>query len=107
MADEIEYPVGKQQRAPTHPGALWHEILHEHVRMSVADAASRMGVSRQALHAVLREDSPVTIDMALRFGRLVGAAPELYVQMQFARDIWFAEQRLRDVLAAIAPAKAA
>src|SRR4051812_15403532 len=81
-------------RAPTHPGELFREILDEHVRLSVSEAARRMGVSRQSLHAVLRGESSVTADMALRFGRLVDGNPELYVQMQAKRDLWEAERKL-------------
>jgi antitoxin HigA-1 len=107
MAEKPEYPAGKPQRAPTHPGELWQEILYEHLHLPIAEAARRMGVSRQALYAVLRQAQPVTPEMALRFGRLVDADPELYVRMQAARDLWFAEERLRDALTAIAPVKAA
>jgi len=42
------------------------EIIEEHARLSVTDVARRMGVSRQALHAVLRGRSAVSADMALR-----------------------------------------
>lgn len=106
MVEQPEYPAGKPRREPTHPGVLWREILDEHLRLPVAEAARRMGVTRQALHAVLRCAGPVTTEMALRFGRLVGADPELYVRMQLARDLWFAELELHDVLEAIAPVTA-
>jgi addiction module HigA family antidote len=53
-------------RSPSHPGALMREIIEEHARLSVTDVARRMGVSRQALHAVLRGRSAVSADMALR-----------------------------------------
>ncbi|MGE0257990.1 MAG: HigA family addiction module antitoxin [Alphaproteobacteria bacterium] len=90
-------------RAPTHPGELFREILDEHVGLSVSEAARRMDISRQSLHAVLRGESAVTADMALRFGRLVGGSPELYVQMQAKLDLWESEQKLQDVLDAIVP----
>lgn len=99
-----EYPVTRPiQRAPTHPGALFTEILEDHLKLPVAEAAKRMGISRQSLYAVLCGDSAVTPDMALRFGRLVGGSAELYVAMQSGRDLWLAAQRLRDKLAAIEP----
>jgi plasmid maintenance system antidote protein VapI len=44
--------------------------------------------------------------MALRFGRLTGGAPELYLNMQIGHDLETAEQRLKDELAQIAPAAA-
>lgn len=91
-------------RAPTHPGELMREILDEHVKLPIAEAARRMKVSRPSLYAVLNGTSAVTADMALRFGRLTGAAPDLYLQMQSQRDLWLAEQRLRDTLVEIEPA---
>ena len=91
-------------RPPTHPGKLMREILDEHVKLSITEAARRMKVSRPSLYAVLNGKGNVTAEMALRFGRLTGGAPGLYVQMQVLRDLWLAEQRLRDMLADIEPA---
>jgi addiction module HigA family antidote len=79
------------------------EIIEEHVCLSVTDAARRMGVSRQALHAVLRGRSAVSADMALRFGRLVGGSAELFLRMQENLDLWTARQRLGKRLGRIAP----
>ena len=79
------------------------EILEEHVKMTIAEAARRMKVSRPALYAVLNGTASVTADMALRFARLTGGSPDLYLQMQIASDLWSAEQRLHDELAEIAP----
>src|ERR1700722_15303397 len=91
-------------RAPTHPGELMREILDDHLKLPIAAAARRMKVSRPSLYAVLNGNGAVTADMALRFGRLTGGAPELYVQMQAQRDLWLAEQRLHDALLEIEPA---
>ncbi len=44
----------------------------------------------QSLYVVLRGESKVTADMALRFGALAGAAPELYLHMQDNHDLWHA-----------------
>jgi addiction module HigA family antidote len=91
-------------RSPSHPGVLMREILDEHLKLPIAVAARRMKVSRPSLYAVLNGTAAVTADMALRFGRLSGGAPELYVQMQAQRDLWIAEQRLHDALLEIEPA---
>src|SRR5204863_8256692 len=102
---DVELPVSRPiKRKPTHPGELMREILDEHVRMPIAEAARRMDVSRPALYAVLNGTGAVTAEMALRFGRLVHGAPDLYVQMQVRRDLWLAEQRLNDQLDQIEPA---
>ena len=105
MRDEpIDLPVDRPiTRVPTHPGELFREILDDHVRLTVSEAARRMQISRQSLHAVLRGEASVSADMALRFGRLTGGSPDLYVQMQAQRDLWLAQQRLQDTLAEIEP----
>ena len=98
------HAIRPRARAPTHPGELMREILDEHVKLPIAAAARRMKVSRPSLYAVLNGTAAVTADMALKFGRLTGGAPELYVQMQAQRDLWLAEQRLHDALLEIEPA---
>ena len=80
------------------------EILEEHVKLTIVEAARRMKVSRQALHAVLNGTATVTAEMALRFARLTGGAPELYLNMQVGHDLEVAQQRLQDELAEIEPA---
>ena len=98
-----DLPARIPTRAPTHPGELMREIIEEHVLLSVTDAARRMGVSRQALHAVLRGRSAVSADMALRFAQLVGGRAELFLRMQENVDLWVARQKLGRRLARIAP----
>jgi addiction module HigA family antidote len=91
-------------RVPAHPGELMREILEDHVKLSIAEAARRMKVSRPALYAVLNGNSAVTADMALRFGRLTGGVADLYLQMQTQRELWLAERRLHETLVEIEPA---
>jgi addiction module HigA family antidote len=98
-----EFAVRNPMRAPTHPGELMREIIEEHAQLSITDAARRMGVSRQALHAVLRGRSAVSADMALRFAQLVSGVPELYLRMQENLDLWSARQRLGSQLSRIEP----
>ena len=97
-----EYRVRRPlQRAPVHPGALMREILEEHVKMTITEAARRMKISRPALYAVLNGTAAVTAEMALRFACLTGGAPELYLNMQAGHDLELAKQRLQDELAEI------
>jgi addiction module HigA family antidote len=90
-------------RSPSHPGALMREIIEEHARLSVTEAARRMGVSRQALHAVLRGRSAVSADMALRFAQLTGGRAELFLRMQENLELWTARRRLGVRLSRIEP----
>ncbi len=79
------------------------EIIEEHARLSVTDAAKRMGVSRQALHVVLCGRSAMSADMALRFARLVGGQAELFLRTQESLAVWSARRRLAGRLARIEP----
>ena len=98
---KVRFPL---KRPPTHPGALMREILEEHVKLPIAEAAQRMGISRQSLYAALNGDSALNGDMALLFARLTGGTPDLYVQMQANFDLWQAQQRLKGALAKMEPA---
>lgn len=103
-----EYTVKRPlKRAPVHPGELMREILTEQLQIPIARAARLMRTSRPSLYAVLNGTGSVTADMALRFARLVGGRPELFLHMQEARDLWYAERRLAKVLAKIEPVERA
>jgi addiction module HigA family antidote len=80
------------------------EILDDHLRLPSVEAARRMKLSEAILDAVLSGAEAVTADTALRFGRLSGGSPELYVQMQAQYDLWMARERLKDTLPEIEPA---
>jgi len=91
------------RRPPSHPGELMREIIEGPASLSVTDAARRMGISRQALRAVLHGRSAVSADMALRFACLTGGRAELFLRMQENLDLWTARQRLGVSLARIQP----
>ncbi len=97
----VKRPIG---RVPTHPGELMREILDDHLHLPVAEAARRMKIIRPTLEAVLTGTEAATAEIALRFGRLSGGAPELYVQMQAQYDLWTTREKLKDSLSEIEPA---
>jgi addiction module HigA family antidote len=82
------------------------ENLEEALKLPIAEAAERMGISRQMLHLVIAGKNRVSADMALRFARLAGTEPALYLHMQDELDLWEAERRLAKELRSIPPAAA-
>jgi addiction module HigA family antidote len=58
--------------------------------LNVTKAAKLLGVSRQTLHKIMREDNPATVtaDMAVRLGKLCGNGPKLWANMQTNYDLW-------------------
>lgn len=104
-----ELPAGERSMRASHPGEAWVVILKEGLQLSVTEAAKRMGVSRQRLHAVIRGNDPerVTPNLALRFTRLCGKdveAAKLWLRMQMTYDIEATKVELAEVLPGIEPA---
>jgi addiction module HigA family antidote len=91
----MEYRVkGPPAWPPTHPGTLLREDVLPALRLTVKEAADKLGVSRQTLHTIMAEKGAVTPEMAARLGKLCGNGPDLWLQMQVARDLWFAQRDL-------------
>lgn len=92
-----EYPVNREAitRAPTHPGAFFHEEVLPHLgRRTIGEIATLLGVSRQTLYRVMEGQTAVTPDMAVRLGKLCGNGPELWLNMQARFDAGEASKRL-------------
>ena len=89
MAKSLRDP----NRRPTHPGAILREDVLPHLRMTQKDFADHLGVSRLTVSEVIHEKRPVTADMAMRLGRLLGDGPGIWLRMQQTLDLWELEQR--------------
>jgi len=89
MAKSLRDP----NRRPTHPGAILREDVLPHLRMTQKDFADRLGVSRLTVSDVIHEKRPVSPDMAIRLGRVLGNGPEIWLRMQQTLDLWELEQR--------------
>ena len=99
-----EYRVKRPlQRPPIHPGEILREDVLPALGLSVSETARRLGVSRQQLHRILACTHTVTVEMALRLGRLIGNGPGLWLRMQQHHDLRRAEQALRSELEKIEP----
>ena len=89
------------KRSPVHPGEILREDVLPTIGLSVSETARRLGISRQQLHRVLACTHPITTDMALRIGKFAGNGPGLWLRMQQAYDLWYAEHRMKDQLSEI------
>jgi addiction module HigA family antidote len=78
---------------PAHPGEVLREYLPKD--LAIGQVASRLGVSRQALSALLNGRAGVSADMALRLEAALGTNAEMWVEMQANHDLWQARQRKR------------
>lgn len=76
---------------PSHPGALLAEIV-ENVPKPKTEIASLLGISRNQLYAIMREEKPVSPDVAARLGKFFGDGARVWLNMQAAYDAWHAER---------------
>lgn len=88
--------AAKRALPPTHPGEILREDVLPALKLSVVDAAAKLGVTRQTLHRIIarRNPRPVTPEMAVRLGKLCGNGPRLWLNLQTAYDLWLAERRV-------------
>ena len=80
--------------APVHPGASLRVIILPALGKPKSEIARLLGVSRQTLYDVLNEKQPITANLALRIGKLVGGGAEIWLRMQQAYDLQIAEKAL-------------
>ena len=86
---------------PTHSGAILREEVVPALKLTVKEIAEKLGVSRQALHAILAERATISVEMAVRLGKFCGNGPGIWLRMQQAHDLWKAERHLADIVANI------
>jgi addiction module HigA family antidote len=79
---------------PVHPGEILREDILPAIARPRAEIARLLGVSRQTLYDILDEKKPVTVNMALRLGKLCGDGPRIWLAMQQAYDMQIAERAM-------------
>jgi addiction module HigA family antidote len=92
---------------PVHPGEMLRVIVFPALGVSKTEIARLLGVSRQTLYDVLNEKQPITANLALRIGKLIGDDPENLLRMQQNYDLEIAERALAKELKRIPRLEAA
>jgi antitoxin HigA-1 len=91
MATE-EYIVKKGPAfAPSHPGAILRRSVLPALDIPKAKFADHIGISRQSLYQILREERTVTADVAARLGRALGNSAAFWLNLS-NHDAWHAER---------------
>jgi addiction module HigA family antidote len=84
-----------KKRKPIHPGEILREDVLPTLGLTQLEFANRLGVSRRTVSELLHERRPVTPDMAIRLGKLLGNGPEIWLRMQQTLDLWELERGQR------------
>jgi len=79
-------------------------VLREYLpeNLAVTEAARRLGVTRQALSALLDGRAGVSAEMALRLEAALGTSAEMWLEMQAGYDLRKARQQRRPKVESIA-----
>jgi len=86
---------------PPHPGEILRDDVLPAAGLTPAEAARRLRVSRQALHAVLSGKTGLSADMAVRVSRLFGSTPNHWLAIQASHDLWYVEREHAEEFAKI------
>jgi len=81
-----------RDEAPVHPGEVLREDILPALKLSKSALARALGVSRGKLDGLLKERTPVSLDLAFRLGIVLGHGARYWLGLQMQHDIWCAEQ---------------
>lgn len=78
---------------PPHPGEF---ILHTYLEpfgISCRSLAENLDVAASTLNRIIKEQSGISPEMALRLSISLGRSPESWLAMQDAYDLWQAKKK--------------
>lgn len=67
---------------PPHPGSIVRHECLEPLRLSVTEAAAKLGVSRRRLSAVVNGGSGISAEMSIRLSKAFGGGAAKWVRLQ-------------------------
>lgn len=86
------------KRQPTHPGEILREDILPELKISKAQFARDIHISRQTFYDILNCESPVTVETAVKLAKYLGNEPLFWVNLQSQYDLWKAVHSMQDEL---------
>ena len=80
---------------PPHPGEFILATFMEPYGLSCRYLAERLDVAPSTLNRILKQQSGVSPEMALRLSKALGRSPESWLTMQANYDLWVVGQTLK------------
>ena len=84
--------------SPLHPGEVLREEFMIPLGLSAGKIAKACGVSRTRVERIAAEKLGITGDTAVRLGKVLGAGPELWMNLQAKYETETAKIALDDVI---------
>ena len=79
---------------PPHPGEFIREVYLEPLNISFRLVAEKLKVSPSTFHRLVKGQSNISSEMALRLSKTLGRSPESWLAMQDNYNLWQAKQRV-------------
>ena len=86
-----------------HPGETLREEFLAELGLTPYALARELSVPRTRIERIVREETPVTTDTALRLGRYFGTSAEFWLNLQTRHDLDRARNELSGEIEAIRP----
>ncbi len=87
-----------------HPGKILQKEYLTPLKISVPDLAGRIGISSNALDALLKGETSVGVELSLRLARFFSTAPDFWVHIQLDHDMEQARHKIgEDIRQEITP----
>ena len=80
---------------PPHPGEFIQETYMNPFGLSCRYLAEQLDVAASTLNRIIKQQSGVSPEMALRLSKALGRTPESWLAMQDAYDLWQAKKRVK------------
>lgn len=88
---------------PLHPGEMLREEFLVPLALSPYALAKAIGVPRTRIERLVREETAITADTALRLGRYFKMTPQFWMNLQVHYELEIAERALKRTLGKIEP----
>ena len=92
-------------KTPSRPGEVLAELYLKPLGMSATALAKRLNVPRTRIERLVKGDTSLTVDTAMRLSRFFGNTPEFWMNLQRAHDLARARETVD--LSGITPLEAA
>jgi len=80
---------------PPHPGEFIVATYMEPFDLSCRFLAAKLDVAASTLNRVLKAQSAISPEMALRLSKSIRRSPESWLAMQHAYDLWQAKKKVQ------------
>ncbi len=89
--------------APVHPGEILREEFLQPLGLTPYGLGAALHVPRTRIKRLVRGETSLTADTALRLARYFGTTPDFWLRLQTAHDLRVEERRIAAELERIAP----